>query len=312
MKRRTFIKTGTAAAATWFVAPSMPSRLSAQGPATGALESEFLKPPAAARPHTWWHWMNGNVTADGITRDLEAMARVGVGGVQMFDVGTGIPKGPVETLSPEWLRLVRHAASEANRLGMSFTMHNCPGWSSTGGPWITPDRAMQQLVWSEAFVDGGRLVQAEAAEAVRQARLLPRRDGDRVSRPARRGADAAGRRGHGRRQAGRSVAAAGLGSGCGDRPDPGGSRGVRFARDRVRRGVRGQVRADPPDDGRRSGPARRWRTRSGSAGIDPGVLRRRHHVPEGGGTGGGRRRRSRTERAGGRQLRPQPAGSTSG
>ena len=157
MKRRTFIKTGTAAAATWFVAPSMPSLLSAQGPATGALESEFLKPPAAARPHTWWHWMNGNVTADGITRDLEAMARVGVGGVQMFDVGTGIPKGPVETLSPEWLRLVRHAASEANRLGMSFTMHNCPGWSSTGGPWITPDRAMQQLVWSEALVDGGSL-----------------------------------------------------------------------------------------------------------------------------------------------------------
>jgi len=159
MKRRTFIKTGTAATVTWFVDPVIPSRLWAQGSATGALESAFLKPPAAARPHTWWHWMNGNVTADGITRDLEAMARVGVGGVQMFDVGTGIPKGPVETLSPEWLRLVRHAASEANRLGMSFTMHNCPGWSSTGGPWITPDRAMQQLVWSEAFVDGGRLVQ---------------------------------------------------------------------------------------------------------------------------------------------------------
>jgi hypothetical protein len=163
MKRRTFIKSGTAAAATWFIAPSVSSRLRAQGAAPATLESQFLRPPADARPHTWWHWMNGNVTADGITRDLEAMARVGVGGVQMFDVGTGIPKGPVETLSAEWLRLVRHAASEANRLGMSFTMHNCPGWSSTGGPWITPDRAMQQLVWSETVVDGGRIVQLNLA-----------------------------------------------------------------------------------------------------------------------------------------------------
>jgi len=161
MERRTFIKSGSAAAVTLFIAPSLPSRLWAQGSAPAGLPAEFLQPPDAARPHTWWHWMNGNVTADGITRDLEAMARVGVGGVQMFDVGTGIPKGPVETLSPEWLRLVRHAASECSRLGMSFTMHNCPGWSSTGGPWITPDRAMQQLVWSETVVDGGRLVQAK-------------------------------------------------------------------------------------------------------------------------------------------------------
>src|SRR3569833_4350751 len=75
-------------------------------------EARFVNPPAAARPQTWWHWMNGNVTADGITRDLEAMSRVGIGGVQMFDVGTGIPKGPVATLSPEWVRLVEHAAAE--------------------------------------------------------------------------------------------------------------------------------------------------------------------------------------------------------
>ncbi|HEU4388694.1 MAG TPA: glycosyl hydrolase, partial [Blastocatellia bacterium] len=152
MKRRTFIK-GTTAGAMTLLLRKLPS-LHAAPP--GSLEEIFQTPPATARPHTWWHWMNGNITSRGITLDLEAMARVGVGGVQMFDVGTGIPKGPVQTLSPEWLRLVRHAASEANRLGLSFTMHNCPGWSSSGGPWVTPDRAMQQLVWSETFVEGGR------------------------------------------------------------------------------------------------------------------------------------------------------------
>jgi len=158
MKRRTFIKSTAAGAITLLVDPRLDARVGTAGTAQGILEDAFRRPPADARPHTWWHWMNGNVTADGITRDLEAMARVGVGGVQMFDVGTGIPKGPVETLNAEWLRLVQHAASEANRLGISFTMHNCPGWSSTGGPWITPDRAMQQVVWSETFAEGGRRI----------------------------------------------------------------------------------------------------------------------------------------------------------
>jgi hypothetical protein len=155
MKRRTFVKS----CATGALVIIVDKRRATHAADTKALEEAFRRPPLSARPHTWWHWMNGNVSADGITRDLEAMARVGVGGVQMFDVGTGIPKGPVATLSPEWIRLVQHAASEANRLGLSFTMHNCPGWSSSGGPWVTPDRAMQQLVWSEAFIDGGRRVE---------------------------------------------------------------------------------------------------------------------------------------------------------
>ena len=158
MKRRTFLKTGTAGAMVLIIeGPRI--ALKATQDAAGNLAEAFANPPRTAQAHTWWHWMNGNVTADGITRDLEAMARVGVGGVQMFDVGSGIPKGPIETLSPEWIRLVRHAASEADRLGLSFTMHNCPGWSSSGGPWVTPERAMQQLVWTETFVEGGQTIE---------------------------------------------------------------------------------------------------------------------------------------------------------
>jgi hypothetical protein len=150
MDRRTFIGGSAAGAAS--LALHWPARAAASAPLGPAI---FRDPPASARPHTWWHWMNGNVTADGITRDLQAMARVGVGGVQMFDVGSGIPKGPAATLSAEWIALVRHAIAECDRLGLSFTLHNCPGWSSSGGPWITPDRSMQQLVWSETTTTGG-------------------------------------------------------------------------------------------------------------------------------------------------------------
>jgi hypothetical protein len=78
--------------------------------------------------------------------------------VSIFDVGTGIPKGPVEYLCEEWLQLKKHAMQEAARLGLEFTMHNCPGWSASGGPWITPQMAMQQITWSETYVRGGNLI----------------------------------------------------------------------------------------------------------------------------------------------------------
>jgi hypothetical protein len=154
MERREFLA-GTAAGA-FAITLAWPGTAEAK---TGdTLLDRFRSPGPEARPHTWWHWMNGNVTADGITRDLEAMARVGVGGAHMFDVGCGIPQGPATTLGPEWAKMIRHAADECGRLGLSLTLHNCPGWSSSGGPWITPERSMQQLVWSEATVEGGAQV----------------------------------------------------------------------------------------------------------------------------------------------------------
>ncbi len=133
--------------------------------ANGAtLQEAFIHPPATARPKTWWHWMNGNITQDGITRDLEAMHRAGVGGFQIFQVGTGIPKGPVNYGSSEWLHLLQHAMAEAERLGLEYDMMNCPGWSSSGGPWITPELSMQQLTWSETRVAGGKEINIQLPE----------------------------------------------------------------------------------------------------------------------------------------------------
>ena len=114
----------------------------------------FLDPPASAKPHTWWHWMDGNVTKEGITADLEAMSRAGIGGAQMFTVAVGIPAGPVGYMSPEWRAMMTHAVTEAGRVGVELCIHNCAGWSSSGGPWITPEYAMQVLAWSERKVVG--------------------------------------------------------------------------------------------------------------------------------------------------------------
>ena len=152
MKRRTFLQGAAAAGALTLISEWPKVGLGAN---ESAFEEAFIHPSVEARPKTWWHWMNGNITADGITRDLEAMHRAGVGGFQIFQVGTGIPKGPVAYASSEHLQLLEHAAKEAERLGLEFDMMNCPGWSSSGGPWITPELSMQQLTWSETFATGG-------------------------------------------------------------------------------------------------------------------------------------------------------------
>jgi len=157
MKRRQFLKTTAAAGIVTVITPSGILFSCRNNPSTD-LDQSFLNPPASAKPFTWWHWMNGNVTKDGITRDLEAMAQVGIGGFQTFAASSGIPTGPAEYLSPLWIDLMKHAAIEAGRLGLEFDMHNCMGWSSSGGSWITPELSMQQVVWSENFVKGGQTV----------------------------------------------------------------------------------------------------------------------------------------------------------
>ena len=57
----------------------------AQTTASDPLKSGFENPPNSARPRVWWHWMNGNITREGIQLDLEWMHRVGLGGFQNFE-----------------------------------------------------------------------------------------------------------------------------------------------------------------------------------------------------------------------------------
>ena len=132
--------------------------------AADSLFDGFANPPASARPQVWWHWMNGNVTKEGITADLEAMACAGVGGAYVFDVPTGIPEGKVRFASDEWFDMLRHANEEAKRLGLDLSVANCSGWSSSGGPWVKPEDSMKRVVFTERVVRGGeRLSEAVPA-----------------------------------------------------------------------------------------------------------------------------------------------------
>ena len=156
------------------------------------LERGFANPPESAKPRTWWHWTNGNVTKEGITKDLEWMKRVGIGGIQLADVGFGggqTSRRRSCSARPEWLDAVRHAAAEADRLGLEMTIFSSAGWSETGGPWVKPEQAMKKLVWSETAVEGPQAFPRQTPAAAFQHRADPqsarrgRRRGARDARP---------------------------------------------------------------------------------------------------------------------------------
>jgi len=130
--------------------------------AIAELEKQFANPPAACAPGIFWYWMNGYVTESGIDADLKAMKEAGIGTVMIFDICHTPINGnqamePVKVLSPEWRKLRKQAMKTAKDLGLKVNLYNSmEGWSSTGGPGITPELGMQKLTWSELKVDGGK------------------------------------------------------------------------------------------------------------------------------------------------------------
>ena len=118
------------------------------------LRKAFVEPPASARPWVYWFWLNGNITSNGITADLEAMKRVGVGGVLIMEVDQGTPVGPMDFMGKPWRSLFSHVVAEAGRLGLEVNMNDDAGWNGSGGPWIKPEQSMQKVVWSETNVTG--------------------------------------------------------------------------------------------------------------------------------------------------------------
>ena len=126
--------------------------------AQDTMSQEFVDPPSTAAPRVWWHWMNGNITQDGIEKDLDWMHRIGIGGVQIFDAALDTPQvvnHRLTYMTPEWDDALRLAVNRAQSLGMEVAIPSSPGWSESGGPWVAPSDAMKKMVWSETTVVGG-------------------------------------------------------------------------------------------------------------------------------------------------------------
>jgi hypothetical protein len=135
------------------------------------MESDFANPPETSKPWCYWYWLGQDITKDGITKDLEAMAKVGISRAMIGNIGgpkdsVGVAPGNVRMFSEEWYALTRHAFSEAQRVGVTLYMFNSPGWSQSGGPWIKPEQSMRRVTWREFSSEGGACSQKVRPEGI--------------------------------------------------------------------------------------------------------------------------------------------------
>lgn len=130
------------------------------GKAQTTLLENFNNPPVEAKPWTFWYWMHGAVSKDGIRADLKAMHEIGLGGAYLMPIrgieGSKYPT-PVNQLTPEWWKMVRYSFQIADSLGLKMGMHISDGFALAGGPWITPAESMQKVVFTDTIVKGAKI-----------------------------------------------------------------------------------------------------------------------------------------------------------
>jgi hypothetical protein len=124
-------------------------------PASDLLESGFTQPPDSTKPWCYWYWITDNISREGITKDLEAMKRVGISEAFIGNIYLDeVKHGTVKALTEEWWGMVEHAIREGSRIGVDIGVFNCPGWSQSGGPWIKPEQSMRYVVSTERRIKG--------------------------------------------------------------------------------------------------------------------------------------------------------------
>jgi hypothetical protein len=126
------------------------------------LEQGFLNPPDEAKPRVWWHWMGGNVSWEGAKADMDWMKRVGIAGLQCFHAGmrmqgesSAIVDEYYPYMSEGWKDAFAKSAAYADSLGLEFGTAASPGWSETGGPWVSPEDGMKKMSYAVTYVEGG-------------------------------------------------------------------------------------------------------------------------------------------------------------
>jgi hypothetical protein len=124
----------------------------------GTLETGFKDPPVIARPKALWPWVNGNFSLSQITYEMEQAKQKGMGGFDIWDVGTTIdvaklvPDGP-PFLSDASLQGIRHAVEEGDRLGLEIGLISSSSWNA-GGSWIKPEHGAMGLFRKDTIING--------------------------------------------------------------------------------------------------------------------------------------------------------------
>jgi len=119
------------------------------------IQEGFITPADTNKPWCYYYWIGDDISKEGITKDLEAMKEFGLGAVLIGNINPDEVDGPVPLFSEAWWDAMVHVVNEGHRIGIDIGFFNCPGWSQSGGPWVSYDKAMRHLVYSETTVMGG-------------------------------------------------------------------------------------------------------------------------------------------------------------
>ncbi len=133
----------------------LPASVAAQD-SIGAIERNFKDIPASQPTGVYWYWISGNMSKDGVVKDLQSMKQAGITRAQigMIGDGQGAPQGPVRMFTDEWWDILHTMFKTAGELGIEIGLFNCPGWSQSGGPWVKPSQAMRYLGYSKDTLTG--------------------------------------------------------------------------------------------------------------------------------------------------------------
>ncbi|OOQ61203.1 glycosyl hydrolase [Mucilaginibacter pedocola] len=119
------------------------------------LETDFATIPDSVQTSVYWYWISGNISKEGVVKDLEAMKKVGINRAFIGNIGLDeVPNGKVKMFSPEWWEITHAALKAATRLNIEIGIFNGPGWSQSGGPWVKPGQSMRYLTSSQTMVKG--------------------------------------------------------------------------------------------------------------------------------------------------------------
>ncbi|WP_282035769.1 glycosyl hydrolase [Saccharicrinis aurantiacus] len=125
------------------------------------IKSNFITPTDSNNIWCYWYWINDDISKEGITKDLLAMKKAGIGGALIGNINPAHKDGKVPMLSENWWSHMVHAVVEGKRIGIDIGVFNCPGWSQSGGPWVDYTKAMRYLTYSETKVLGGKMLSVQ-------------------------------------------------------------------------------------------------------------------------------------------------------
>ena len=120
------------------------------------IQKKFTETPKDQPLAVYWYWLDGNISEEGVVKDLQAMKQVGINRVQigMIGDGQGAPHGPVRMFTDEWWQIMHTMFRTATELDIEVGLFNCPGWSQSGGPWVKPEQSMRYLAAVNETVHG--------------------------------------------------------------------------------------------------------------------------------------------------------------